>query len=541
MCELYNNDPVKIRDAMRRKAGHTAAVRPSEEKKAEPAEIKKDTTPDVHIKFESKSSDTKTSDAKVSGVKTKEKPKKEPKKEQKKEPGKKTRKEPPLPDSTGPMNKTKVVATTLVLLLLTVLLICIINAVSGNVETNAFEVGYISRDEIVSRGEGTAYFVRNIAQVKCDADGFFLPKVKDGHRVEAGGIVGYIASEENKDIMKNLDDITSQILVLANDRIENNGDKELITPELEEVYKQIAEKEGELAEISKSGNFAGLAEIESELAELTEKKNELIIGAKSTNTGLEELKIKKEDLENAIDRELIPVKSEVAGVVSYYISGGESTETAVYEDITANKAAANLAPLSNLSENAAAGIAVTKVTKGTVVCNVIKSQDYYLIIKTSPEMVEQVPGELTVTNDETKYEAKGSVKYKVNDTIIFTTMRALKESMLFEKQNVSFDIASRTGYCVPLTALTDWDETGRTARLAIVKANYVQFIYVSVVATDGEKAIISSAPFSDVTTHDSNGEEIDNDAQFNASDCYVVNAKNVKEGQQITQNGANQL
>ena len=58
-----------------------AAKLEAEEKKAEPAEIKKETTPDVHIKFENKSSDTKTSDGKVSGVKTKEKPKKEPKKE----------------------------------------------------------------------------------------------------------------------------------------------------------------------------------------------------------------------------------------------------------------------------------------------------------------------------------------------------------------------------------------------------------------------------------------------------------------------------
>ena len=82
------------------------------------------------------------------------------------------------------------------------------------------------------------------------------------------------------------------------------------------------------------------------------------------------------------------------------------------------------------------------------------------------------------------------------------------------------------GIKVPKRALAEWDSAGVTARIAIVRSNYVSYVYVNVLAEGGEYAIISN----------SNGfgsEEEDAITSVRINDLYVVNYEKVTEGQII--------
>ena len=82
------------------------------------------------------------------------------------------------------------------------------------------------------------------------------------------------------------------------------------------------------------------------------------------------------------------------------------------------------------------------------------------------------------------------------------------------------------GMKIPKRALSEWDSAGLTARLAIVRANYVSYVYVSVLAEDSEYAIINhSSNFRDP--------EAEGITSVRINDLYVVNYEKVTEGQVI--------
>lgn len=86
---------------------------------------------------------------------------------------------------------------------------------------------------------------------------------------------------------------------------------------------------------------------------------------------------------------------------------------------------------------------------------------------------------------------------------------------------------------MPLTAPDDWDRAGRTARIALVRAGTVQFVYVTVVDTDAEYAIIKNNVYADSDIYYGDDPSDESEPVFKSGDCYIVNAKNVKEGQVI--------
>ena len=74
--------------------------------------------------------------------------------------------------------------------------------------------------------------------------------------------------------------------------------------------------------------------------------------------------------------------------------------------------------------------------------------------------------------------------------------------------------------------MTEWDTARLTARITIVRSNYVSYVYVNVLAEDSEYAIISNS--------NGFGSEDENEiTNIRINDLYVVNYEKVTEGQII--------
>lgn len=416
--------------------------------------------------------------------------------------------------------------------LMIVLAVVSIIGVSRN---STYKLSYISEGEIVKTGSGEACFIRTGDVLEATAEGVFVPNVNEGDKVPAGYVVGYITDDDYVNDVIKLRNLEKVILSMQNmEGFVGAVDQS----ELESAEAQILSLRKKLSDMAKEGRFENGGDLMVQLSAALNYKNQLIIEAESGEASVNSLQQERRELEKKLSSKMVPVESQIAGVVSFNITGSEYAENKVYPNIE-NPAEGFTVNTSGIN-NTAQYVANTKVQKGQLVARVITSQDYYIVMTTKEDYSTYAGRKITLTSGDGHFSAKGTILSVeqgngTENTITVKTNRSLVES-LAGVSTVSFEISRNTGYCVPLTALNDWDKPAHTARLAVVRAGIVRFVYVTVVDHDDEFAIIKNNVYSDSDVY--YGDELTEDEQeplFKANDCYIVNAGRVKEGQVITE------
>ena len=406
------------------------------------------------------------------------------------------------------------------------------NSIIKNLDFGTYSLGYVTYGEVAGTGEGTAYFARSSDALFSPADGIFISARDEGEHVEAGGTVGYISTEEHKGVVARLDQINATILALS-----GLGDGTAVSnPELEGLSEELEGLKRQLSDAGTNGRLSEVGDITRRINEIIEKRNEILTGEAEDNDNIMSLKREKQELEAVIREKLVPVNTTKAGVVSYYISDTDNIENEFYEKLSVADLSASVRSASLLDNAGVASKLNEAVVTGDKICRIISNQDYYVILALR-NPVEDPGNIITLRSDDLVYQSSGTLQELDfgPDYLIINTMRGLKSSLRTKNVPVSFDINRTTGLCVPMSALTDIDKNHATARLALVKAGYVQFVYVGIVAYDDEKAIISASPFNDSEIVYNGDEPAGETGELviTAGDCYVVEARRVRNGQQI--------
>ena len=408
------------------------------------------------------------------------------------------------------------------------------NSIIKNSDFGSYKLGYMTIGEVTEQGAGTAFFARSSDALFSPADGIFMAKIPEGDRVEAGGTVGYIVKEENKGVLARLKQVNATILALQgmSDGSENVETEKAIA----DINAKIETLRQKLSVAGGEGNLAAVGDSINEINRLIEERDRIIVDAAAETDSIVALRREKEELENIIDQKMVPVVSQKAGVVSYSISDSDNVENELFSGIVAADGSAKLSSLSLLDNAGVTSRLNSNVATGEKLCKIIENQEYYLILRLQKKPVDSAKI-ITVVSDDMVYQASGTVTDQDygTDYVIVSTMRGLKSSLTLKNVPVTFDVSRSTGLCVPMSALSDWDKNHLTARIALVKAGYVQFVYVGVKAYDDEKAIIGATPFASAELVYLSGETADNEGEgkITAGDCYIVDAKNVRNGQQI--------
>ncbi len=408
------------------------------------------------------------------------------------------------------------------------------NSIIKNSDFGSYKLGYMTIGEVTEQGAGTAFFARSSDALFSPADGIFMARIPEGDRVEAGGTVGYIVKEENKGVLARLKQVNATILALQgmSDGSENVETEKAIA----DINAKIETLRQKLSVAGGEGNLAAVGDSINEINRLIEERDRIIVDAAAETDSIVALRREKEELENIIDQKMVPVVSQKAGVVSYSISDSDNVENELFSGIVAADGSAKLSSLSLLDNAGVTSRLNSNVATGEKLCKIIENQEYYLILRLQKKPVDSAKI-ITVVSDDMVYQASGTVTDQDygTDYVIVSTMRGLKSSLALKNVPVTFDVSRSTGLCVPMSALSDWDKNHLTARIALVKAGYVQFVYVGVKAYDDEKAIIGATPFASAELVYLSGETADNEGEgkITAGDCYIVDAKNVRNGQQI--------
>jgi len=170
------------------------------------------------------------------------------------------------------------------------------------------------------------------------------------------------------------------------------------------------------------------------------------------------------------------------------------------------------------------------VTHGDVIARITPDVTYYI----SVDCTEAQAGSISVGDHlMLRSEARD---YSVTADVVAVFLNGSKSSVLLETSSgLASSLSNRKvkgdvilsyteGIKVVRRCLSEIDSAGVTARIAIVRSGYVEFVYVNILASDGEYVIISNK---------SQLSQGDDGISVRINDQYVINHEDVREGQVI--------
>ena len=428
------------------------------------------------------------------------------------------------------VNTIKVVAVVL----LVAIVVCIF--IFGTMDKEGeIEQAFLTTGTIENVYNVNAHIIRDEYGITTGFSGKMIAAVNDGDRVAAGATIGYVVKPEYEKELELLRQTESKISAAQNaaSYVENQH------TELGFLNEQINSLTQKLSAISTStSTLSQYNEILNELNQLFDTKNEILMNADSTDSYITGLKNQRTSILANLQTCMQEVKTAHAGVVSFFADGRTNVateKTAMIASYISKKGETG----NSLSENALyydssdlVYTVGTDVTSGQTVARVTPDVNYYIAIDVSKvDYSVLTPGKkITVRAKSRDFSVEATVeellKYADKTYVLLKSSTGLAGSVSQRIVESELIIDHMDGLKVPKRALAEWDTAGLTARIAILRANYVSFVYVNILATDGEYAIIT--PSNNFVTDEDEGI-----TSVRVNDIYVVNHESVTEGQII--------
>lgn len=397
---------------------------------------------------------------------------------------------------------------------------------------------YIHRGSIDVSATGTLSFLRNEIPVESNRGGTFVAYVNEGDRVAKDALLGYVVQPGYESQLGKLREIEAKLTSVNQALSYINTTK---SPELLIVEEGITKAVSKLSQMAMTGDISGYSECAKELDQLYQEKNELLMNMETTDSYLQGLQNQRNDLLAEIQASMHPIVAEQSGVVSFCTDGQETVVSDVCSALQQQIAVTDFTTpssckLSNgsmdrftLPTDRLKPMNGRSVTAGSVVARITPDVTYYVTMEMpSTDGFDIVPGKtVTVRVKESSLSFKSQIcgVYKGTDRnlLVLTCDRALMATISERQVTGELVFSQTSGLKVPLRALTEWDEAGVTARITVVRSGYVEYVYVNVLATDHDYAIINSKSAFD------DGEGI----SVRENDEYVIDYKKVQEGQAL--------
>ena len=393
-----------------------------------------------------------------------------------------------------------------------ILLVLVVNITQGKLD-NRIRTNYVKHGVIEKKVSGIAYFLREEIKITASHSGRLVPVVSEGEKVGVGQVIAYIVSEGMEEYLNELRKIEQRISTAQNSKGESEA---LISEDVSVIDEEIERIRNEIAICSMKGNMYSFLNLKRELDSLFEMRNELTMNAESKDAYIQSLQQKRVELQNLLNGKMHKITTANAGVVSFHVDEAIGLfDTMDIKGVCQSELAILDTKISNTANK--------NVSYGEVVARITPGVSYYIAIDTDKLDGFEEGETVTVKARDRKYETNAKIVSVNEDVAILETSSALASCVSKRSVEVDVILQHQEGMKVPLRCLSDWDEAKVTARIALVRANFVEYVYVNVLARNDEYAIISSkTKFDDDTTQG---------VKYN--DIFVVNHEKVKEGEVV--------
>lgn len=378
--------------------------------------------------------------------------------------------------------------------------------------------------------------IRDEFSVSAASSGKLIAAVNEGDRVAVDSVIAYVVQPEYENDLNTLRDIEDKITTAQNAASYINTSQ---SAELNSMNTDIEDLTSQLSALSGTpSNLESYSEVMQKLKSVFRMKNDIMMNAETADTYITNLKNQRSEVLAKLGSSMHEIKAQQAGVVSFYVGSGGQNASEKAKDI-ANYISKKGSPDNALPENMLLyGSAELRnmvggtVSENDIVARITPDVTYYLTADvTNLDYSRFTPGKQIGVKAATR-------EFSVEATIIEVLQYDGRVYLLMQSSNGIAGTISKNvvksdiivdyseGIKVPKRALTEWDAAGLTARITIVRSNYVSYVYVNVLAEDGEYAIINNT----------NGFASDTDEGVKSvriNDLYVVNYETVTEGQII--------
>lgn len=430
-------------------------------------------------------------------------------------------------------NISNIVKVALVLLLITGIACMFIFGVGG--KESDIEQAFLSTGTIENVFNANVQIIREEHGVAAEFSGKFIASVNDGDRVAAGATIGYVVKPEYE----------SELVVLrkTEDKINAAQNAAAYVENQHTEFAAINEEIDALAIVlagmsAESSSFSQYSDALRELNELFETKHEIMMNSESTDAYITSLKSERTRILSNLQNYMQEVKTTKAGVVSFYADSkaGEATQKAsqISTYISKKGETGNFLSEAALNfESSSLSYSVnTQVNAGQTIARITPDVTYYITADVSnlDYSVFKQGKEIIVRAKNRAFSITAKVeellKFGNKTYVLLESSTGLVGAVSQRVIDSDLVIDHMEGLKIPKRALSEWDSAGLTARIAVLRANYVSYVYVNVLAADGEYAIIS--PSNDFVDKEDEGV-----TSVRVNDIYIVNHEKVSEGQII--------
>ena len=395
-----------------------------------------------------------------------------------------------------------------------------------------YEIGAIKTATLEIKVPIKGVLIRNEILMKPPGDGVVIPEIQNGERVAKGKTVASYIEAGTREVVENYRQTEIEILKRVVAEFDNSAGAERELWE-ERIEKQIAK----LADIANTGDLSGAGSIRSAVDNVLEAKAVYLLEGNDLNGSLKSEKQELERLKSSLKKSVTDINSSSSGVVSYYFDGFEEAYT------LDNRTQVTLEQIDEVL--AAGSLTNNWLTPAEILakrdqnfCKIISNNEawitFYLPSKQGKEIALSFE-KAKMENKELSYglELEGESEHipliledvqemKDGFTIITARMtKYIEKTMNFRGFTGNLVLQSVTGMKVPIRSLFNENTVDHTADIAVVEMNKAVFKRVQIAGTQDSYAIIENIDATDA------------EKCVNVFDIYLVNPKNVAEGQVV--------
>lgn len=388
---------------------------------------------------------------------------------------------------------------------------------------NNVSTEFIREGEIESSINTNAYIVRDEIVITSPAEGKCIREKSEGERVSVNSRIATIVDNASLELLNELRNLDLKIIEAKRKESEKSN---LFSRDLTKIEKMIDERLIDLVDCINKNNFSLISGIKDEVDELILKQATIIGGYGEKSSHIRSLEIERDALQSQVMKNTVDIISKHTGTVSYVVDGYENMLT---EDV-----------IEKLTVKDLENIKVRERQKNhddlTVYLNeplikIIKGIDYHIVFPLDKD-------EAANFNKGDKVEVRiNDIDKIVDGTISYISEgmdgkcivsvnvdRNLKETASLRNINIDLIKERHSGFIVPLESLVNINEKNKTAEIIIVRANRARFVPVVIKGRDEKFAVIEN-----VEGETSTGWKVQRYVP------YVLNPKNIEEGQMIEQ------
>jgi hypothetical protein len=375
-------------------------------------------------------------------------------------------------------------------------------------------------------------FIRNETILNSPGTGIIIPTVQNGERVAKNREVASFIQSNMRDMVENYRQMEIEILkrVVSEYDSASGTQRELWKNAIETQIKR-------LTDLSNTGDLGDAEDIRDRVDTVLEARARYMLEDDLLNDKFKEEKKELERLRSNVKKSVESIVSSISGVVLYKCDGLEQIYT------PDNRYNITLADIDKSMEGP---VSAEKILTPAEI-SVKESDPFGKIISNDKcwitfRIPEKQGAEISLLYEKAKLNGK-EISYEIeiegideripvtientgdknDDYQLFTARmsRLIETTMDHRAVKGNLVIKSVTGMKIPIRSLFNINEVDDTADLAVVKMNKVRFLRVQIVARQDNYAIIE------------NIDTTDTENSVNIFDIYLVNPKNVVEGQVI--------